>query len=63
MPSHKDELMNESKETDGEREVARYRAPRIDLRLLTIVVYPSPYSRRTPLSRSRKPSLRRRWSS
>jgi hypothetical protein len=63
MPSPKDESPIESNEPDGEREVAQYRAPRIDLRLLTIVVQQSPYSRRTPLSRSRKPSLRRRWSS
>ncbi len=38
-----------------------YRAPRIDLQLLTIVVHPSPYSRRTPLGRSRKSTIRRRW--
>jgi hypothetical protein len=63
MPSRKDESDIESNESDGEREVAQYRAPRIDLRLLTIVVHQSPYSRRTPLSRSRKLSLRRRWSS
>jgi hypothetical protein len=63
MPSHKDESPIESAEPHEQREVAQYRAPRIDLRLLTIVVHPSPYSRRTPLSRSRKLSLRRRWSS
>lgn len=40
-----------------------YRAPRIDLELLTIVVHPSPYSKRTPLGRSRKSTIRRRWSS
>jgi hypothetical protein len=44
-------------------EPLQYTAPRIDPQLLTIVVHPNPYSRRTPLSRSRKPILRRRWSS
>lgn len=44
-------------------EPLKYTAPRIDLKLLTIVVHPNPYSRRTPLARSRKPILRRRWSS
>ena len=38
-----------------------YRAPRIDLTLLTIIVHPSPYSKRTSLKRSRKSTIRRRW--
>ncbi|NLG77417.1 MAG: hypothetical protein GX535_14385 [Xanthomonadaceae bacterium] len=38
-----------------------YRAPRIDLSLLTIIVHPSPYSKRTSLGRNRKSTIRRRW--
>lgn len=39
-----------------------YRPPRIDPQLLTIVVPSTPYARPTPLARSRKPNLRKRWS-
>lgn len=39
----------------------RYGAPRIDIELLTIVVHPSPYSKRTPLGRSRSSTIRKRW--
>lgn len=57
-----DTLENNEHADDAERKPA-YRAPRIDIELLTIVVHPSPYSKRTPLGRSRKSTLRRRWSS
>ena len=59
LPRH----MPEQTRTPADAEPLTYTAPRIDLKLLTIVVHPNPYSRRTPLARSRKPILRRRWSS
>jgi hypothetical protein len=62
MPSHKPK-QDESEECISTAAKPDYCPPRIDSRLLTIVVHPNPYSRRTPLSRSRKPILRRRWSS
>ena len=55
--------MPEQIPTPAVSEPLQYTAPRIDLKLLTIVIHPNPYSRRTPLARSRKPILRRRWSS
>ena len=55
--------MSEQEPATAVPEPSKYTAPRIDLKLLTIVVHPNPYSRRTPLARSRKPILRRRWSS
>lgn len=45
-----------------EPESLTYQPPRIDPKLLTIVVRPHPYSRPVPLARSRKPNLRKRWS-
>jgi hypothetical protein len=62
MHLHK-HLPDPSDASDSEALPLQYSPPRIDPKLLTIVVQPSPYSRRTPLSRSRKPILRRRWSS
>jgi hypothetical protein len=62
MPSRKHPL-DENEERSSAADKPDYRPPRIDPRLLTIVVHPNPYSLRTPLSRSRKPILRRRWSS
>jgi hypothetical protein len=62
MPSHK-HFDDGSPELEQVAAPLKYSPPRIDPKLLTIVVHPSPYSRRTPLSRSRKPILRRRWSS
>ena len=62
MPWRK-KAADESQPQDSTGEKPDYCPPRIDLRLLTIVVHPNPYSRRTPLSRSRKATLRRRWSS
>lgn len=62
MRSHKD-FNAGSQASEPAVEPLKYSPPRIDPKLLTIVVHPSPYSRRTPLSRSRKPILRRRWSS
>lgn len=47
--------------TDEAAREPRYRAPRIDLSLLTIIVHPSPYSKRTSLGRNRKSTIRRRW--
>lgn len=61
MPS-REKTANELQLPDSADEKPDYCPPRIDPRLLTIVVHPNPYSRRTPLSRSRKPTLRRRWS-
>jgi hypothetical protein len=60
MRSHKESNQVTDAQDDAANEL-QYRPPRIDPKLLTIVVHPSPYSRRTPLSRSRKPILRRRW--
>jgi hypothetical protein len=53
--------MNDERDGEGEEPRPRYSAPRIDPQLLTIVVHPSPYSKRTPLGRSRKSTIRRRW--
>ncbi len=60
MHSRNDDMNDERIAEEAEQKPA-YRAPRIDLQLLTIVVHPSPYSKRTPLGRSRKSTIRRRW--
>lgn len=60
MPSH-NKSPSETATTDETQPTTSYRPPRIDLEVLTIVVHPSPYSKRTPLARSRKPTIRRRW--
>ena len=62
MPSH-NHAANERDDARAAERKPIYRAPRIDLELLTIVVHPSPYSKRTPLGRSRKSTIRKRWSS
>ncbi len=54
------EVIDKEIANDGEHKLT-YRAPRIDTALLTIVVQPSPYSKRTPLGRSRTSTIRRRW--
>jgi hypothetical protein len=57
----RDDDMNGARIVAEAEQKPAYRAPRIDLELLTIVVHPSPYSKRTPLGRSRKSTIRRRW--
>ncbi len=57
----RNEDMNDERIVEEAEQKSAYRAPRIDLQLLTIVVHPSPYSKRTPLGRSRKSTIRRRW--
>lgn len=59
----RDRCEPEAQQPTAAEDAPQYSPPRIDLRLLTIVVQPNPYSRRTPLAGSRKPSLRKRWSS
>jgi|GEM_PF-1508762 hypothetical protein len=60
MPLHNDNT-NEPGAMHNATQPPIYRAPRIDTEFLTIVVRPSPYSKRTPLGRSKKATLRRRW--